>query len=488
MRERPVVVVGAGLGGLAAALHLAGDGRRVHVIERTDAPGGRAGQLRVDGYSFDTGPTVLTMPDVIDSTLAAVGETLTDWLDLVPLDPAYRAHFADGSTLDVRTDPDAMAAEIEALAGPREAAGYRDLARWLTRLYEVEFRSFIDRNIDSPLGLVGPDLARLVALGGLRRLSGRVAKHLRDPRTQKVFSFQTLYAGMAPHEALALYGVISYMDTVAGVWFPRGGMHALARALAGAAEKHGVEFTYGAPVTRIETRGGRATAVITSDGSRIEAQAVIVNADLGVAYRSLLPDRPAPRRLARARYAPSCLLLHVGADWSSPDLAHHNIHFGRAWRTTFDELVRGGVPQSDPSLLVCHPSGTDPALAPAGRHSYYVLVPAPHLGGRFDWAADGDRLVEATWAELAGRGYAGLRSSADVVRTVTPVDWAAMDLPMGTPFSLAHTFAQTGPFRPANRVRGLSNVFFAGAATHPGVGVPTVLISGRLAAERVRKA
>jgi phytoene desaturase len=293
---------------------------------------------------------------------------------------------------------------------------------------------------------------------------------------------------MAPHEALALYGVISYMDTVAGVWFPRGGMHAVARALAGAAAKHGVSFSYGVTVSRIETRGGRATAVLTADGTRIPASAVVVNADVGTAYRTLLPDARAPRRLARARYSPSCLLLHVGADWSSPALAHHNIHFGHAWRSTFTELVRDGVPQTDPSILVCHPSGTDPTLAPAGRHSYYVLVPAPHLGGRFDWAAGRSRLVDDTFAELSRRGYPGLRDAAEVVRTVTPTDWAALDLPMGTPFSLAHTFAQTGPFRPANRARGLANVFFAGASTHPGVGVPTVLVSGRLAAERVRRA
>ena len=237
-----VVVVGAVLGGLYAALRLAGAGRRVTVLEREPVPGGRAGLLADRGYSFDTGPTVLTMPDLIADALDCVGESMDDWLTLDPVVPLYRARYADGSSLDVHATVDAMADEIARVCGPAEAAGYRRFVDFVSQLYRLEMRDFIDRNIDSPLSLMRPTLAKLAALGGFRRLAPKVAQFLKDERTQRVFSFQAMYAGLSPYDALAIYAVIGYMDSVAGVFFPRGGMHAVPRALAGAAEKHGVEL------------------------------------------------------------------------------------------------------------------------------------------------------------------------------------------------------------------------------------------------------
>jgi len=480
-----VVVVGAGLGGLSAALRLAGAGREVTVVEREAVPGGRAGRLELDGYSFDTGPTVLTMPDLIADALDCVGERLEDWLDLRPVDPLYRAHYPDGSTLDVRADVDAMAAEVERVCGAAEAAGYRRFVDFLRALYRAEMRTFIDRNLDSPLALLGPDLARLVALRGFGRLAPAVGRHLRDPRTRRVFSFQAMYAGLSPYDALALYAVIAYMDSVAGVFFPAGGMHAVPRALAGAAEKHGARFRYGSEVTRVEIRDGRARAVVTADGDRIEADAVVLNPDLPTAYRQLLPAGLAPKRLARLRYSPSCVVLHVGSTADYTRTAHHNIHFGRSWRRTFDELIRDGRLMSDPSLLVTNPTRSDPTLAPAGRQTYYVLAPTPNAGAGIDWAATGRRYRDELVATLEQRGYVGFGAAIEVERLVTPADWAASGLASGAPFAAAHTLWQTGPFRPSTLARGVENVVFAGSGTQPGVGVPMVLLSGRLAAERI---
>jgi len=476
-----VVIVGAGLGGLACALRLAGAGRQVTVLERADGPGGRMGQLAVDGYRFDTGPTVLTMPDLLDETFHAVGERMPDWLDLVRLDPAYRAHFADGSTLDIRADTADTAAEIARLCGPREADGYLRFAEYARKLYRLEWKRFIDRDFDHPWDIVGPDLARLTACGGFRRLSAKVSQFFGDPRTQRVFSFQSLYAGVPPHRAAALYAVIAYMDTVAGVYYPRGGMHAVATALAAAAVKHGVRIDYGREVTGVEVRGSRARAVRTRDGDRVPADVVVLNPDLPVAYRDLL-NRPLRRRL---RYSPSCVVVHLGTGKSYPDASHHNIHFGRAWRSTFDDITKRGRVMSDPSLLVTNPTRTDPGLAPDGRQVYYVLAPAPNTQAGPDWARVGQAYADDLLRTLAGRGYPGLEGAADVRQVVTPADWERQGMAAGTPFAAAHTFAQSGPLRPGNLAPGLDNVVFVGSGTRPGVGIPMVLVSARLAATRI---
>lgn len=479
-----VVVVGAGLAGLSAALHLLGAGRRVTVVERDPLPGGRAGLLEQGGYRIDTGPTVLTMPDLVDEAFAAVGDSLADRLDLVQLHPAYRARFADGGGLDVHTDAEAMEAEIERFAGAREVVGYRRMRRWLEQLYRVQLRRFIDTNFDSPLRLAHPDLARLAALGGFGRLDARIGRFISDERLRRVFTFQSLYAGVAPARALAAYAVIAYMDTIAGVYFPRGGMHALPRALADAAADAGADFRHGHDVVRLERSGARITAVVT-DRERIACDAVVLTTELPTAYR-LLGHRP--RRPLRIRHSPSAVILHAGTDRTWPDLAHHTISFGSAWRETFHELTREGRLMSDPSLLITRPTATDPALAPPGRHLHYILAPCPNteIGpGAREWRDLAPRYRDSLLTELERRGLDGIGAAIEEECLVTPADWTAQGHAAGTPFSAAHTFAQTGPFRPRNLVRGTENAVLAGCGTTPGVGVPPVLISGKLAAARV---
>ncbi|MCG5443543.1 phytoene desaturase [Micromonospora sp. NIE79] len=482
-RTDRVVVVGAGLGGLACALHLAGSGRQVTVLEREPVPGGRAGRLGVDGYEFDTGPTVLTMPDLIAEALGAVGEELHDWLDLTPLDPAYRAYYPDGSTLDVLTDTTRMAAEISRVCGPREADGYLRFVEYARELWRLERTDFIERNLDAPTDLITGNLLKLLSGGAFRRLQTKINQFFRDPRTQRIFSFQAMYAGLAPHDALAIYAVIAYLDSVAGVYFPRGGIHAVSRAMAGAAEKHGVQIRYDTTVTRVETVNGRATGVLTADGDLVPADVVVLNPDLPVAYRDLLPAAP-QRRLT---YSPSCVVLHVGSRQAYAKIAHHNIHFGRAWKGTFDEVIRRGELMTDPSLLVTNPSRTDSAVAPPDRHTYYVLAPVPNLHrAPFEWRGDlTQRYTDQLIGTLEERGYVGFGAGVEVIRAITPAEWEEQGMAAGTPFAAAHTLFQTGPFRPSNLHRDLSNVVFVGSGTQPGVGVPMVLISGKLAAGRI---
>jgi len=478
-----VVVVGAGLAGLSAALRLAGAGRKVTILEREAVPGGRNGLLKKSGYSFDTGPTVLTMPSLIEEALASVGEKLSDWLDLIPLNPLYRAFYADGSTLDVHADTKRMEDEIARVIGGDEALGYRRYVDFVTKLYKYEMNDFIDRNIDSPLNLLTPNLARLIALGGFRRLAPKVNQFLKDPRTQRVYSFQAMYAGVSPQQALAIYAVIAYMDSVNGVFFPRGGMHALPRALAGAAAKHGVDIQYNAAVAKLEQSNGRVSAAITEDGRRFPCDVIVLNPDLPVAYRDLLGK--VPLSVKRLNYSPSCAVLLAGSTKHYSHIAHHNIHFGNSWDGVFDELINKKQLMSDPSVLVTVPSHDDPTLAPPNRSSYYILFPTPNLSADIDWRVESKRYRDEMLRVLETRGYDGFADSIEVEHLTTPLEWEAMGLEMGAPFASAHTFLQTGPFRPSNLAKGFENVVFAGSGTQPGVGVPMVLISGKLAAERI---
>ncbi|HEV7204370.1 MAG TPA: phytoene desaturase family protein [Jatrophihabitans sp.] len=480
-----VVVVGAGLGGLSAAMHLAGAGRRVTVVEREAGPGGRCGLIHDHGYRFDTGPTVLTMPDLLAQPFAALGEELTDWLTLHRLDPAYRARFTDGSSIDVRADVDEMTDEIARTCGGKDADGYRRYVEFLRELYRIEMPHFIDRNLDSPLQMVGLPLARLVRMGGFNRLGRKVAQYVDDPRLQRLFSFQAMYAGLAPAQALAIYAVITYMDCVQGVYFPEGGMHAVPRAMAAAAATHGVEFRYRTTVAKVDVAGGRACGVVTTDGERIPADVVVVNADLPVAYEELLPPGSAPRRLRSLRYSPSAVVLHAGSSASFPQATHHTIDFGTAWDSTFDEIIDQGRVMSDPSFLLTTPTLTDPSLAPADRHTHYALFPAPNLGGGVDWSAQRQPYRDHMVETIEKRGYTGFGAGIETEHLVTPADWRASGLAKGAPFAAAHTFRQTGPFRAPTLDRRIGNLVFCGSNTQPGVGVPMVLVSGRLAAERI---
>ncbi|MEO9220545.1 MAG: phytoene desaturase family protein, partial [Mycobacteriaceae bacterium] len=385
-----VVVIGAGLSGLACAAHLVGSGRRVTVLERGARPGGRMGRADHGGFRIDTGPTVLTMPGLIDDALHAVGTSLADHVTLRRLDPAYHARFADGSSIQVHTDAAAMEQEVRQQVGAKDAEGYRRLRHWLTQMYDAEIGRFIGGNFDSPLDMLRTqaarrDVARFARLGGLRSLAGKVGGFIDDERLQRLFTFQALYAGVSPGQARAAYGVIAYMDTVAGVYFPEGGMHRVAQAMADAVVDAGAELKLETTVSAVESSGGRVRAVRTDGGERISCDAVVLTPDLPIVDELL--GREHRRKLAM-RWAPSAVVLHGGIprtvtqNW--PSAAHHTIDFGGAWNKTFTEIIAGGRAgggrlMSDPSLLLTRPSVTDPSLAPEGQELCYVLAPCPNL-------------------------------------------------------------------------------------------------------------
>jgi phytoene desaturase len=483
-----VVVVGAGLGGLAAACRLAGNGHEVTLVERDAVPGGCAARIEQDGYRIDTGPVVLTMPDILDATFAAAGERMDDHVRLRPVDPMYRAVFADGSELRVRRGVEPMAEEIRQLAGPTEADAFRRFAAWLTELYELEMPYFIDRSWDSATDLLGDAgaLVRLLRLGALRSMASRVASFFADERLRQVFSFQALYAGLSPFSALAAFCIITYMDSVAGVFFPEGGMHSLASGLANAAVCAGADLRFDFPIARIERDSdGRVSGVRGADGTRLDATAVVANTDVLFTYRTLLGLEP-PRVARRGQYSPSAAVWVAGVRAPLGDgSAHHNIHFGGEWRAAFDALLKEGTRMPDPSILVTAPTVSDPGLAPAGASVVYALEPVPNLDARLRWDVEGPR-ARADLVERVGRlGYPV--TPVDIEDFVDPTGWEARGLSRGTPFSLAHRFFQSGPFRPRNVDPRVPGLVLTGMGTVPGVGIPMVLLSGALAAARVEE-
>jgi len=487
-----VVVVGAGLGGMAAAIRIALAGREVVLLEREAHPGGRAGRLSRQGFDFDTGPSVLTMPHLLSELFELAGERMEDHLRIERLDPAYRARFHDGSELFVRGSVDAMRDEVAAVCGRAEADRFVRFADHLRRLYEAEYDDFIASNFDSVLQLARPvALRRLVGLGGFRRLHHLVASHLRDWRMIRLFTFQAMYAGMSPYQALGIYAVIAYMDTVAGVYFPAGGMFSVSTALAGLAARCGVDMRLSTPVTDVEISAGRARAVHTAHGERLAADQVVLNPDLPVAYRDLLGAEHTPARVRRLQYSPSCVVVHLGV--SAPargpaplgDAAHHNIHFARGYRESFDDVLAGRM-QRDASWFLTVPTVSEPALAPAGGAVAFYLLPTPNLrDSGLDWDAQGPREIDAAVRRLERAGYGPVSDHVVTSAVVTPADWQRAGMAMGTPFAASHTFGQTGPFRPGNVAPTVEGVYFVGSGTVPGVGVPMVLVSGMLAAERV---
>jgi phytoene desaturase len=483
----PVVVIGAGLAGLAAAIHLAAAGRDVTVVEAAEHPGGCCGTASVGPYRFDTGPSVLTMPGVLEETIGAAGEDLASWLPLAELDPYYRLAFHDGSHLDVLPGADRMAAEVTRLSGAREAGRYLRFRRQLELLLEAEWTPFVARDFHRLRDLAQVRAAvKLARLGALRRMTGLAEHYLTDWRLIRAHTFQALYVGLDPARAAGIYSIVSAMDTVGGVHIPaRGGMHAVPLALADVAAKAGAQLRYGIPADKVLAGASGVTGVWLADGELLRASSVIVAADLPAARRGLLPPGAADWRLLCPHFAPSCLVAHFGLDHQLPGQAHHTLHLGPDWKGTFDALTRRGdvQPGPDPSLLITAPSH-DPDAAPAGHATLSVLEPTANLLGGHDWAVTTPRLRDRLLARLDRLGYGDLdQAPAELV--IDPPRWAARGHSAGTPFGLDHRLSQTAWLRPCRSARRVPGLHFAGAGTAPGIGVPMVLISGRLAARAV---
>lgn len=491
--EQNAVVIGAGIGGLATAIRLQRAGVQVDLFEAKSGPGGRAYQIKSpQGHVFDTGPTLLLMLDPLRELFADAGRRLEDYLDVRLVDPSYRVHFADGTEFDSSVNLPTMIREIKTKIGEEEAENYFSFFNYLASLYRETVPKFVTRNFDRLGDFISPrNLNVLARYRMLEKLYTRVSRHFKDDRLRMLFSFQSMYLGISPFDAPSVYAVVTYMESGEGIWFPMGGLHAVPQALAKLATELGVRVHYDTPVERVLVENGRAAGVRLKNGAEVQAGAVVANADLPFVYKNLVApaDRPSwtDAKVDGLAYSSSTYMLYLGVKKQYEKLLHHNVFFGAGYRNALDDIFRNGkVPApEDLALYVNVPNRTDPSLAPEGEDAVYVLVPVPHNGAGIDWSVQGPALRAEVFRRLKEKGF-DLEPHLTFEQALTPDDWENdFSLAKGAAFGLSHNFFQSAYFRPKNKSEDIDGLYFAGASTTPGNGIPMVIISGKLAAERV---
>jgi phytoene desaturase len=485
------LVVGAGLGGIATAARLARAGFTVRVLEKNGAPGGRCSQLVRDGHRFDTGATLLLMPEVFAETYRALGERMEDHLELCRIDPTYRLRFEDGTQLALTSDLNALEAQLEAI----EPGSFGSLLRYLVeghQSYHLCLQRFVGRNFFHFLDYFSlPNLPLLFKLKALVKHYDNIGHYFEDPHLKAAFTFQNMYLGLSPFDAPATYSLVQYTELADGVWLPVGGIYRVIESLVRVAEAHGVRFLYDVPVKQIEVEGNRATGVMLQDGSRLRADVVVANADLPYVYSHLLPDEAEAHRLEHLQYTCSAIMFYWGIDTVYPQLGTHNVFLADDYRSSFERIFKEHLLPDEPSFYVHAPARIDPSAAPLGEDTLMVLVPAGHLdaGSAQDWDTLRAHARAAVIQRLAASaGVVDLEQHLKFEVSYTPHDWLRLyNLAKGAAFGLSHNFLQVGYLRPHNRHRRYGNLYFVGSSTHPGTGLPMVLLSARLTTERILK-
>jgi phytoene desaturase len=481
--EPHAVIIGSGFGGLAAAVRLGARGYRVTVLERLDAPGGRAYVFHQDGFTFDAGPTIVTAPFLLEELWALCRRRLADDVDLRLMSPFYRIRFDDGDVFDYSGDPEQVRAEM-ARFSPRDVPGYDQYMRRSEAIFRVGFEELGHVPFDSwrDMARIVPDMVRL---GSHRSVYSLVSRHIKDPRMRMVLSFHPLLIGGNPLGVTSIYSLISFLERNWGVYSAMGGTGALVRGLVSLIEGQGGRVRCGEEVREITLEGRRATGVRLATGEWVPADVVVSNADAAWTYRHLLPSaarrRWTDRRIDRSRYSNGLFVWYFGTRRRYEDVPHHSILLGPRYKGLLEDIFDRMVLASDFSLYLHRPTATDPSLAPDGCDTFYALSPVPHLGSGTDWSQAAEPYRAAISRYLSDSVLPGLEDAVVTSRVATPQDFQDRLLSYrGAGFSLEPTLTQSAWFRPHNRSEDVERLFLVGAGTHPGAGLPGVISSARV--------
>jgi phytoene desaturase len=483
MSTLPYVVVGSGFGGLSAAVRLRAQGHRVLVVEAMDQPGGRAAVFKQDGFTFDAGPTVITAPYLLEELFSLVGRKASDYYELLPVDPFYRVAFPDGSSFDYVAEEDRILAQIAEMS-PRDVDGYRKLAEQSRRIFDIGYTQLVDHPFEhfSDMLRIAP---QMIKLRSFQSVYGLVASYIKDERLRQVFTFQPLLVGGNPYATTSIYLLIHWLERKWGVWFAKGGTGALIQALVTLLDELDVPVRCNAAVEHIEVENGKAVAVRLAGGERISCAGVVCNADPSTVYTRYID--PAHRRahtdkaVARKRPSMSLWVGYFGSEQQYPDVAHHTIILGPRYKGLLDDIFDNKVLADDFSLYLHRPTRTDASLAPKGKDAFYVLSPVPNNRSGIDWEKALPEYTDRIMSFLDQSHLPGIKASLSTMRTVDP-RYFANDLRSvdGAAFGIEPTLLQSAYFRYHNRSEDVAGLYFVGASTHPGAGVPGVLNSAKV--------
>ena len=478
------VVIGSGFGGLAAAIRLQAKGYATTLLEMRDKPGGRAYVYKDKGFTFDAGPTIITVPFVLDELAALNGKTIADYVNIVPCDPFYRIYFADGREFNYVGDKDRIEAEI-ARFNPDDVEGYRKFLAYTEKVFDRAFTDLADHSFHSiwEMVKVSPDLIKLRADQSVYK---KVSSFIKDESLRQVFSFEPLLIGGNPLRSSSIYSMIHFLEKTWGVHFAMGGTGALVNGLVKLFDELGGKLVLNARAEEIEVANGKVQAVRVVSGERYQADVVVSNGDVTNTYRKLVkPEHRrkwTDKRLERMNFAMSLFVAYFGTDRTYPHLPHHSIILGPRYHGLLGDIFDRKIVADDFSLYLHAPTRTDPSLAPPGCETFYVLSPVPHLGGKQDWDQIRDEYTDRIFAALEKPHLVpDLRKHLVTCRTFTPKEFESdLDAYQGSAFQFEPTLTQSAWFRPHNRSEDVGNLFFVGAGTHPGAGLPGVISSAKV--------
>lgn len=489
MRPKSVIVIGAGIGGITAATHLARAGLHVTLLEKNSRPGGRCDRLSREGHHFDTGPTLFVMPLLYEGEFRALGTCMSEQLDLKRVDPTYRLVFDNGGELSLTCDMKSMQEQLENI----QPGSFRGLTRYLEegeRHYRLVLEKLAIRDFRRASDFFTvhniPLIYRLKPLVNHYR---NMSAYFDEPRLKSAFTFQDMYMGSSPFEAPATFSMMPYTELAHGVWYPRGGMYSIVESLMDLAGQAGVEFGFNTTVERIDATSNFARGVILADGSCLTADVVLANADLPYVYQRLLPQDGMAKAVARKRFSSSVISFFWGVDKNYPVLGPHTLFLADDYRENFRSIERDLSLPANPNVYLHAPARIDPSMAPPGQDTLTAIVPVGHMGdnGEQNWGELKDKARQQVFRRLRSLGIAEIEAHIKFEETYTPISWARRyNLAKGATHGLSHRVTQMAYFRPSNRHPRFRNLYFVGASTRPGTGIPTAMVSGRLAATRIK--